>query len=71
MKKLKLPWWILYDGCYDYFGYPEMLEYDVRRIYLDGKELDTSEKECFLAVFGDDVYSEALEQIKQERVYEP
>lgn len=59
------------DSDWSYFGYPEMLEYDVRRISLDGKELDTSDKECFLAVFGDDVYSEALEQIKQERVYEP
>lgn len=71
MKRLKLPWWILCDGCYDYLGYPETLEYDVRRISLDGKELDTSEKECFLAVFGDEVYSVALEQIKMERVYEP
>ena len=56
---------------WDYLGYPEALEYDVRRISLDGKELDTSDKECFLAVFGDDVYSEALEQIKQEQFYEP
>ena len=59
------------DSDWDYLGYPETLEYDVRRISLDGKELDTSEKECFLAVFGDEVYSEALEQIKMERVYEP
>ena len=59
------------DSDWDYLGYPETLEYDVRRISLDGKELDTSEKECFLAVFGDEVYSVALEQIKQERVYEP
>lgn len=59
------------DSDWGYLGYPEALEYDVRRISLDGKELDTSEKECFLAVFGDDVYSEALEQIKMERVYEP
>ena len=59
------------DSAWDYLGYPETLEYDVRRISLDGKELDTSEKECFLAVFGDEVYSEALEQIKMERVYEP
>ena len=59
------------DSAWDYLGYPETLEYDVRRISLDGKELDTSEKECFLAVFGDEVYSVALEQIKQERVYEP
>lgn len=59
------------DSDWGYLGYPETLEYDVRRISLDGKELDTSEKECFLAVFGDDVYSEALEQIKMERVYEP
>ena len=59
------------DDDWDYLGYPEALEYDVRRISLDGKELDTSEKECFLAVFGDEVYSEALEQIKMERVYEP
>lgn len=70
-EEAKLPWRILCDGCYDYFGYPEILEYDVRRISLDGKELDTSEKECFLAVFGDDVYSAALEQIKMEEVYEP
>ncbi len=59
------------DNDWGYFGYPEILEYDVRRVSLDGKELDTSEKECFLAVFGDEVYSEALEQIKMERVYEP
>ena len=59
------------DSDWDYLGYPETLEYDVRRISLDGKELDTSEKECFLAVFGDEVYSQALEQIKMERVYEP
>lgn len=59
------------DSDWDYLGYPEILEYDVRRISLDGKELDTSEKECFLAVFGDEVYSVALEQIKMERVYEP
>ena len=59
------------DSDWGYFGYPETLEYDVMRISLDGKELDTSEKECFLAVFGDEVYSEALEQIKMERVYEP
>lgn len=59
------------ESDWDYLGYPEALEYDVRRISLDGKELDTSERECFLAVFGDDVYSEALEQIKMERVYEP
>ena len=71
MKNLKSPWWILFDGCYDYYGYPETLEYDVGRISLDGKELDTSEKECFLAVFDDEVYSVALEQIKMERVYEP
>lgn len=43
----------------------------MRRISLDGKELDSSEKECFLAVFGDEVYSEALEQIKMEGAYEP
>ena len=42
----------------------------MRRISIDGKGLDTSEKECFLAVFGDEVYSEALEQIKQEQLYE-
>lgn len=59
------------DSDWDYLGYPEILEYDVRRISLDGRELDTSEKECFLAVFGGEVYSEALEQIKMERVYEP
>jgi len=59
------------DSDWGYLGYPEILEYDVRRISLDGKELDTSERECFLAVFGDEVYSVALEQIKQERVYEP
>ena len=59
------------DSDWDYFGYPETLEYDVGRISLDGKELDTSEKECFLAVFDDEVYSAALEQIKQEEVYEP
>ena len=59
------------DSDWGYLGYPETLEYDVRRISIDGKELDTSEKECFLAVFGDDVYSEALELIKMERVYEP
>ena len=58
------------DSDWSYFGYPETLEYDVRRISLDGKELDTSEKECFLAVFGDDVYSVALELIKQEQFYE-
>ena len=59
------------ESDWDYLGYPETLEYDVRRISLDGKELDTSEKDCFLAVFGDEVYSVALEQIKMERVYEP
>lgn len=59
------------ESDWDYLGYPEILEYDVRRISIDGKELDTSEKECFLAVFGDEVYSVALEQIKMERVYEP
>ena len=59
------------DSDWGYFGYPETLEYDVRRIFLDGKELDTSDKECFLAVFGDEVYSAALEQIKMEGVYEP
>ena len=58
------------DSAWDYLGYPETLEYDVRRISIDGKGLDTSEKECFLAVFGDEVYSEALEQIKQEQLYE-
>lgn len=58
------------DSDWGYLGYPETLEYDVRRISLDGKELDTSEKECFLAVFGDEVYSEALELIKQEQFYE-
>jgi len=59
------------DSDWGYLGYPEILEYDVMRISIDGKELDTSEKECFLAVFGDEVYSEALEQIKQEQFYEP
>lgn len=59
------------DSDWGYLGYPETLEYDVRRISIDGKELDTSEKECFLAVFGDEVYSVALEQVKMERVYEP
>lgn len=59
------------DSDWDYLGYPETLEYDVRRISLDERELDTSEKECFLAVFVDEVYSVALEQIKMERVYEP
>lgn len=59
------------DSDWDYFGYPETLEYDVRRISLDGKELDTSERELFLAVFGEEVYSEALEQIKAERGYGP
>lgn len=59
------------ESDWDYLGYPETLEYDVGRISLDGKELDTSEKECFLAVFGDDVYSAALEQIKMEGAYEP
>ncbi len=59
------------DSDWSYLGYPEILEYDVRRISLDGKELDTSERECFLAVFDEEVYSEALEQIKMERVYEP
>ena len=58
------------DSDWGYLGYPETLEYDVRRIPIDGKGLDTSEKECFLAVFGDEVYSEALEQIKQEQLYE-
>lgn len=58
------------DSDWGYFGYPETLEYDVRRISLDGEELDTSERECFLAVFEDEVYSETLEQIKQEKVYE-
>ena len=50
---------------------PSELDYIVTSVSLDGKELETSEKECFLAVFGDEVYSEALEQIKQEEVYEP
>lgn len=50
---------------------PSELDYIVTSVSLDGKELDTSEKECFLAVFGDEVYSEALEQIKMEEVYEP
>lgn len=59
------------DSDWDYLGYPETLEYDVMRISLDGKELDTSEKECFLAVFGDEMYSAALEQIKVEKGYEP
>ena len=58
------------DSDWDYFSYPETLEYDVRRISIDGKELDTSEKECFLTVFDDEVYSEALEQIKMEQLYE-
>lgn len=58
------------DSDWDYFGYPETLEYDVGRISLDEKELDTSEKECFLAVFGDEVYSVALEQIKSENFAE-
>lgn len=58
------------DSDWDYFGYPEILEYDVRRISLDEKELDTSEKECFLAVFGGEVYSAALEQIKSENFTE-
>ena len=59
------------ESDWDYFGYPEALEYDVGRISLDGKELDTSEKECFLSAYGDEVYSEALEQIKMEGDYEP
>ena len=54
------------DSDWGYLGYPETLEYDVMRISIDGEELDTSEKECFLAVFDDDVYSAALEQIKME-----
>lgn len=58
------------DSDWGYFGYPEILEYDVGRISLDGRELDTSEKECFLAVFGDEVYSVALEQIKSDSVAE-
>ena len=58
------------DSDWSYLGYPEILEYDVRRISLDERELDTSEKECFLAVFGDEVYSEALEQIKSENFAE-
>ena len=58
------------ESDWDYLGYPEILEYDVRRISLEGKELDTSEKECFLAVFGDEVYSAALEQIKSENFAE-
>ena len=58
------------DSDWGYFGYPETLEYDVRRLSIDGKELDTSEKECFLAVFGDEVYSAAIEQIKSETLAE-
>lgn len=58
------------DSDWAYFGYPEVLEYDVMRISLDAKELDTSEKECFIAVFGDEVYSVALEQIKSETLAE-
>lgn len=58
------------ESDWGYFGYPEVLEYDVRRISLDGKELDTSEKECFLAVFGYEVYSVALDQIKSETLVE-
>ena len=59
------------ESDWDYFGYPEALEYDVGRISLDGKELDKSEKKCFLSAYGDDVYSVALEQIKMEGAYEP
>ena len=59
------------ESDWDYFGYPEALEYDVGRTFLDGKELDKSEKKGFLAEFGDDVYSVALEQIKMEWAYEP
>lgn len=59
------------ESDWDYFGYPETLEYDVGCISIDGKVLDTSERECFLAVFGDEVYSVALEQVKMERGYEP
>ena len=58
------------ESDWDYLGYPEVMEYDVRRISLDGKELDKSEKECFLAAYGDEVYSAALEQIKSETLVE-
>lgn len=56
------------ESDWDYLGYPEVLEYDVRRISLDGKELDTSEKECFLAVFDETVYNAVLRHCEFERI---
>lgn len=55
------------ESDWGYLGYPETLEYDVRRISLDGKELDSSEKECFLAVYEQDVYDAVLKRKKFER----
>ena len=51
----------------EYYGIPVELDYVVTSISLEGKQLDRTERECFLAVYEDSVYDAVLKRIEFER----
>ena len=55
------------DNDVEYRGSALELDYVVTSVSLEGKPLDRSERECFLAVFDDSVYDAVLERIEFER----
>lgn len=55
------------DNDTEYWGCAPELDYIVTSISLEGKPLDRTERECFLAVFEDSVYDAVLAKVMFEQ----